>query len=628
MKKIKNFKLKIETFLGQLEIRSIRNYNLGFSVIEVILATALFMILSTASITTILQGLSSNRLGKEQTVANQYAAEGIEAVRSIRNQGFSNLTAVNPTPRAVNPIGGVWAFGADGTSNTNAFSPVGKYTRVIKVEDAQRDCSLNIVGSDGSIDPLTKKITSTVSWNFTPSRANSVQLTTYLTDWRKTIPAPGTLGGGMLVYGDGGTTSDAFKYRILDPTTGIWGTAGTIDFDTSASNKAVRALRIYSSAARTEKIVLSRHLAGSNAQSIWVHVWNGTSFASTQLSSWTSTTGTDVRNFDGDYLSNGNFLAVYSDNTSAMKYRIWDGQCWSAQANLVDLSVNGSGIPLYITAKIRPGSNEMMVVSYGVARDTNTQYFNGTGWTLHPRHASTGPASQEMIDFVWSPQNLLKGMLIYNIAASGTNSRIIYTKIFTSNGSGGGSWSGQVSSPTTGATLGSISNDGRKGAEEFIACSKNTADDIYCYRSNSTPTWSTPTNNIITTATDNGIQRSFDFAFEASTGTNGLNVYSDTTAVPKLKKFTSSTNTFDAAATNLSSVSTVLESVRLRPAPNSDDVMILLGNTTDRVFTVLWNGTSNTVYTTPAGKAFTTHQTTTNGSADTDFYYDFAWDKF
>jgi prepilin-type N-terminal cleavage/methylation domain-containing protein len=63
----------------------------GFSIVEVILAAALFVILATGSVTVILQGIDSNRLGEEQTVANQYASEGIEATRSIQNQNFASL---------------------------------------------------------------------------------------------------------------------------------------------------------------------------------------------------------------------------------------------------------------------------------------------------------------------------------------------------------------------------------------------------------------------------------------------------------------------------------------------------------------------------------------------------------
>lgn len=151
----------------------------GFSVVEVILAAALFMILATGSVAVILQGLDSNRLGEEQTVATQYASEGIEATRSIKNQNFASL--VNSAGTGISRVGTVWTF--SGSNNTLSS----KYIRVLTVSDVQRDGSGNIVASGGTLDPLTKKVTSTVSWNFTPTRSNSVVLNTYLTNWKKAI---------------------------------------------------------------------------------------------------------------------------------------------------------------------------------------------------------------------------------------------------------------------------------------------------------------------------------------------------------------------------------------------------------------------------------------------------------
>jgi hypothetical protein len=95
----------------------------GFSVVEIILASAIFMIFSSGAIFVVLQSFDANRLGAEEATAAQLASEGIEAVRSIRNQSFANL--VNSTGTGVTRnASGVWIF--SGTNNT-----VNKYTRVI-----------------------------------------------------------------------------------------------------------------------------------------------------------------------------------------------------------------------------------------------------------------------------------------------------------------------------------------------------------------------------------------------------------------------------------------------------------------------------------------------------------------
>ena len=611
--------LKKTKLIDNEAIQQCNNLSSGFSVIEVILAAALFMIIATGSITVILQGTDSNRLGEEQTVANQYAAEGMEAVRSIKNQGFSNLTAVNPTPRAVNPIGGVWAFGADGTNNTNIFNPVGKYTRTIKVESVNRDAvppAGNIVVS-GTLDPDTKKITSTVSWNFTPSRLNSVELISYLSDWKKPIVASGR--GGILVYGNGGTTSDAILYKALD-SSGSWGiAASTADVDTGTTNKYLRAARVFASATKNEKILVSRHYNGS-AQFIYAQIFNGTSWGNLiQLSSWNTSTFLDTRNFDGGYLDNGNFLVVLNDNTNTPKYRVWDGSSWSSQAN----TINVGGIPRYLEIEVRPGTNEAMMVVSDSASDTNTSYFNGTSWSSATQHSGAAPTNtKDHTDFVWSRENTLKGALAFPNASADTT---LTLKIWTANGSGGGSWSGLVNSAASGGRLGASEVDSRKGAEEFLACQKDANNDIYCFRGNSTPAWASPTNNVLTTTSQIGIQRSFSVGFERTTGTQAIAVYSDNTATPKLRKYSAGTNAFDGSATSLTALGGVLTTVRTRPLSDNDDIMILMGNANNDLFSVVWNGTSDAIYTT-GGKAHTTHGI--SGSATTDFWYDFAWDKF
>lgn len=151
----------------------------GFSAVEVILAAALFMIIATGAVIVVVQGLDSNRLGEEQTVATQYASEGIEATRSIQNQNFASL--VNSAGTGISRVGNVWAF----SESNNILSS--KYTRVLTVSDVQRDGSGNIVTNGGILDPLTKKVTSTVTWNFTPTRNSSVALSTYLTNWKSLI---------------------------------------------------------------------------------------------------------------------------------------------------------------------------------------------------------------------------------------------------------------------------------------------------------------------------------------------------------------------------------------------------------------------------------------------------------
>lgn len=175
------------------KISPLRRRNSGFSVVEVMLGAAIFVVFSSGVIALVLQGLETDRLAEEEAIASHYASEGIEALRSLRNQSFSNLVPTGSAGIDRVGAGGVWAFAGASTS-------YGKYVRTVSVADVLRDASGNIVPSGGTLDPLSRKVTSTVVWPVTSARTNTISFASYLTDWKKPLLSR----RGMLVYGDGG----------------------------------------------------------------------------------------------------------------------------------------------------------------------------------------------------------------------------------------------------------------------------------------------------------------------------------------------------------------------------------------------------------------------------------------
>lgn len=586
----------------------------GFSALEVIIAAALFVIFASSTVGLVIQSYNANRQGAEFTVANQYTTEGIEALRSISNRGYGNLENRNSAGVQPNISTGVWEL--LGESSNNTFD---KYTRTLKIEFVNRDVDGNIViPPSGTTDANTKRVISTVTWDFVSGKQNSVILSSYLTNWRAPLAAP---RGGFLVYRDiNGSQNDRMSYRILD-TNGNWSTAVLVDdFDTSNTNRSVRSIRVFASSTRNEKIVLFRAYNGTT-QYIYAFVFNGTSWINPAqlLSSWNATTFLDVRNFDGAYLNNGNFMAVYSDNTNIPKYRIWNGTSWTAQTN----TTNVGAIPTYIVTRTRPSTNEVMLAVFDQTSDTNTSYFNGTSWSSAIQHTGAAPSNtKEHIDFAWSAQNTTKGAFVYSDNNSDKSQAI---KIWTANGTGGGSWSAAVQAPNTATNIGPVAITSRKGAEEFLSCNKIiTSNSIICTRGNTIPSWTSPINNNLG-ASDPGSQRSFDLVYEAATGSQGIIVYSDNTSIPKLKKYIASTNTVDSSPISLTALGAGVKTVRLRSDQDSDDIIILTADANNDLFSVVWNGNTDSVYTS-GGKAHTAHGT--NGSSNTDFWYDFAWDRF
>ena len=572
----------------------------GMSLVEVLLAAAIFAVISTGLIGGIIYGQESTAVAGARERAVKIAEEGVEAVRNIRDSGYSNLPVDGTYGLTIS--GGVWSL--SGSSDTTDI-----FTRTVNL---------------ATIDSRTRELTVNVSWTQTVQRAGSISLNAYLDDF---VTVPTYFRKGMLVYGDGGNSSDAIKYQIYDDSTGTWSVAAaTADVDGSSSNKYLRAAKVYSSPTRNEKVLVSRHYNGTS-QFIYAQVYDGTTGVwgnVVQLSTWTANTFLDVQNFDATYSANGNLTVVFSDNTIIPKSRVWNGSAWASQTSLTTLSTSGR-IPNYINLKSRPGTNEIMFAESDQANDTTSQYYNGSSWLAITAHGTNSTSNtKKLVDFVWSSSDTTKGVLVYTAAASDKG---VTARTFTSNGAGSGTW-GTAFKYATNQTnnIGSVSLSAVPGTTNFVACNKDAGATpvILCGRL-STTAWVASSNVTIASATDTGIQPSSALEFEPISAQYGVSLYSDNTTTAHLKKFNISTNTWDAAATNVNpSVVGVIKTARIETNPINDDMMLFVSDANMDLYSVIWDGTNNQLFTTPAGKAWTAHGI--QGSATTDYWYDFAWD--
>lgn len=148
----------------------------GFSIVEVLLAGAVFVVFAYGVVEVLLTGLQVSRLDEEMTIATGYATEGMEAVRFIAEQNFDALEIVEAT--GLEKEDGAWIF--RGSEN----SMDGKFTRVIRIDPVARDSGGYITNSDGTEDQDTVRVTVTVSWKMSPTRDDSVVFETYYTRWK------------------------------------------------------------------------------------------------------------------------------------------------------------------------------------------------------------------------------------------------------------------------------------------------------------------------------------------------------------------------------------------------------------------------------------------------------------
>lgn len=121
--------------------------------------------------------ITANSLRRVEAV--NFAQEGIEAVRTIRDESWStNLAGVAlDTNYYLLISGGKWTL-------TQTAQPAlnGIFTRTVKFYSVNRDVNGNIVSSGGVLDSKTKRAVSTVSWTERGTSYN-VSLETYITNF-------------------------------------------------------------------------------------------------------------------------------------------------------------------------------------------------------------------------------------------------------------------------------------------------------------------------------------------------------------------------------------------------------------------------------------------------------------
>lgn len=134
--------------------------NRGFSLVEILLASALFALVSFGLISTFLYAQNATAYATNRLRAIQYAESGLEAVRDLRNADFDNL--VDGT-YGITTSSGSWAF----SGSSDSFDLM------------TREITISTISTD------IKHISSSVTWGGIYGRTGLVNLGTRLTNWRQ-----------------------------------------------------------------------------------------------------------------------------------------------------------------------------------------------------------------------------------------------------------------------------------------------------------------------------------------------------------------------------------------------------------------------------------------------------------
>lgn len=165
--KIKNLKFKITR-------------EAGFGLVEMIVVIAII----TATFTAVLQLAVLQRraqtLARQDTAAYMLAREALEAVRSVRDDNWGNISVLNyGTNYYPEIVSGVWELSGTDPGTINNL-----YSRRIVISEVFRDANDDIVSSGGTSDPDTILVTAFVEWTAPGGDARTIDLSAYITNWQ------------------------------------------------------------------------------------------------------------------------------------------------------------------------------------------------------------------------------------------------------------------------------------------------------------------------------------------------------------------------------------------------------------------------------------------------------------
>ncbi len=144
----------------------------GQSLIELIVALGILVIIVSGITFLILNTYTLNREADERTRAVFIAEEGLEAVRSIRDNDWGDLPSDGDYCIALS--GGNWIF----DPNPPPCSQIDKFNRTITIQDLSQN---------------KKRVSSQVTWDFEEGKTRDVSLVSFFTNWQAPVPSPPTV---------------------------------------------------------------------------------------------------------------------------------------------------------------------------------------------------------------------------------------------------------------------------------------------------------------------------------------------------------------------------------------------------------------------------------------------------
>lgn len=227
----------------------------GFTIVELIVALALFAIFVSGAAILIVGAYTSTRRGEALTQAALSSQQVFEAVNSIAGYKFNELQAGNYT---LDDSTGTWEL-APSTGNDDV---------VVTIEDVARDGSSDITGT-GTNDPHTRFIHAIVNYDIREGASRSTSASQYITDWgastytetTATQFASGTSNGLEITSDDDGELRVEQGRMEVGLVEGVGSTTTTVTLENEYN----------------DPVVVAVHLQQNNTASVTTRVSNVTS---------------------------------------------------------------------------------------------------------------------------------------------------------------------------------------------------------------------------------------------------------------------------------------------------------------------------------------------------------------
>lgn len=344
----------------------------GQTVVEVLMAIALSMIILPVLATSLVSAGEGRAQEEQRIQASSLQREAEEAVRSIREKGWTNI-ATNGTYHPT-VAGTTWSLAA----NAEVINGI---TRQIVISDVQRNSVGAIVPSGGTVDPSTKQAIITTNWT-TPINS-TLSSTLYLTryagnaTWIQTTQADFNLGTHSNTVA---TATGGGQVELAPVVFGSWATPTKAGVYNTGMGAGTRGLTVVGTTA---------YVVGGNLLKI-INITNPAT--PTLIGSFTGTGSfTDVR-VSGNYAyltstDNTNELAVVNITTpSSPTLAASFGLAGNSDATSIEISGNfayigkltNGGSPEFFVVNITTPTAPTLAGSLNLSDSVNDVYISGT----------------------------------------------------------------------------------------------------------------------------------------------------------------------------------------------------------------------------------------------------------